>query len=441
MNVERKSGAAAWLTVAVTAVGFMGAYVFLIVLARTPGVGRLFPDQLFFQTALITHVVLALVIWFLAFVIFVMHYVTPETRTGYADRVTASGALLGILIIVITPFTGPANPTLNNYVPALDRGLYVAGVGVFFVFAALGAALRMKALGASSRPLIVRGSLMVAGLALISALICFGVSWVGLNAAGGRSAFEAQYYYEILFWGGGHVLQFANTLGMMAVWALLAERLSGRTPMPDAVAKPILILISLLIVAAPIMYMVFDYDSPALRSFFTNLKAWGLSFGPLILGVFIVRQWGGETGDPVARRGFALAMILFGLGGGMALLIDGADTRVPAHYHGVIGGVTLSFMTLALVALTENGWLTARDTWKKFQVTLYGVGQALFVGGLFVGGLAGLARKTFGAAQELDTTLKYTGMGIMALGGLLAIVSGGFFVVFMIRALMNGRRA
>jgi hypothetical protein len=441
MSVQRESGAAAWLTVAVTAMAFMGVYAFMIVLARTPVLGPLFPQQEFFKTALITHVVLALVIWFLAFVIFAMHYVTPERPAGGVERRVSWGALLGIGLIVVTPFTGPAYPQLNNYVPTLDRGLYLWGVGIFFVFAVMGAGLRLPALLASDRPMIVRGSLMAAGGALLSAMVCFALATKGLKGSpDGGAGLDPQYYYELLFWGGGHVLQFANTLGLMAVWSILYHRLTGRSPLPDPIALPLIVLVALLIVAAPFGYLALEHDDPTLRRFFILLKAWGLSFGPLILGGMIVKNWRDIAASPAAKRGFGMAIFLFGLGGVIALTIEGSDTRVPAHYHGVIGGVTLSFMTLGLVALTENGWLTVREGVKKFQVTLYGVGQALFVMGLFVGGLAGLGRKTFGTAQQLDTALKYVGMSAMGIGGLLAISSGAMFVVFMIRALRNGGR-
>ena len=38
-------------------------------------------------------------------------------------------------------------------------------------------------------------------------------------------------YYEILFWGGGHALQFTWTLLMLVAWLALAQACGGRIPL------------------------------------------------------------------------------------------------------------------------------------------------------------------------------------------------------------------
>jgi heme/copper-type cytochrome/quinol oxidase subunit 1 len=94
-------------------------------------------------------------------------------------------------------------------------------------------------------------------------------------------------------------------------------------------------------------------------------------------------------------------------------------------------------MAFALTSMVENGRLSIRPKWLSAQLTLYGAGQAMFVSGLFIGGYAGLQRKTFGAAQRLDTMIKLTGMTVMGIGGLLAVAGGVLFVVFMLKAFLG----
>jgi hypothetical protein len=43
-------------------------------------------------------------------------------------------------------------------------------------------------------------------------------------------------------------------------------------------------------------------------------------------------------------------------------------------------------------------------------------------------------RKTAGAAQGLDSLAQVAGMGLMGLGGLVAIISGVIFLVIIIRS-------
>lgn len=438
MAFTRKHVASAWLAISVISIMFMGIYAFLVALSRAPGVSLLFTDQSFFQTALVTHVVLSVVIWFIAFIIFIVYYVTLFAPVSAADYALAAGAFCGVALIVATPFTGPAQPLLNNYIPVLQRGSYFAGLGLFLVSALLGMLLRAPALKRAMTgrqpeyPLIVTGSLAGAGLSLAAGLACFVISYISLSAF---PDMNVHIYYESLFWGGGHTLQFTNALGLMAVWALLAGRNgSGKVIIGDKAAMTAFGIMAVLAMISPLEYLSDPILSLENRKFFLNLKWWGAGIGPIILGLSIVRLLWKDDGDPVYTRGLTFSMGLFVLGGLIALTLSGSDTRVPAHYHGVIGAVTLGFMAFALAAVVDNGWLKVKSKWVKAQLTLYGAGQALFVLGLFIGGLAGLPRKTFGAAQQLDSALKTAGMFVMGIGGLLAVAGGVVFVVLMLKA-------
>ena len=55
---------------------------------------------------------------------------------------------------------------------------------------------------------------------------------------------------------------------------------------------------------------------------------------------------------------FALAMslALFALGGIMGFLIDGSDTRTPAHYHAVITAVSVSSAGMLLTYGLKANW-------------------------------------------------------------------------------------
>ena len=74
------------------------------------------------------------------------------------------------------------------------------------------------------------------------------------------------------------------------------------------------------------------------------------------------------------------------------------------------------------------------------QPVVYAVGQLLHVGGLAVSGAMGIQRKTAGAAQGLDSLGAKAAMGVMGLGGLLAVIGGILFVVAVIVAVRRRRR-
>src|SRR3990172_3677490 len=56
-----------WLAFAISSLVFAGMFALLVVMARTPFVLKFFPGNDYVRVALVGHVVLSFVIWFLAF--------------------------------------------------------------------------------------------------------------------------------------------------------------------------------------------------------------------------------------------------------------------------------------------------------------------------------------------------------------------------------------
>ncbi|MCK5091613.1 MAG: cytochrome C oxidase subunit I, partial [Gammaproteobacteria bacterium] len=75
----------------------------------------------------------------------------------------------------------------------------------------------------------------------------------------------------------------------------------------------------------------------------------------------------------------------------------------------------------------------------RWQPVIYGVGQMMHISALAWSGGHGVQRKTAGAAQELDTMEKVLGMGIMGLGGGIAIIGGVIFLVIVFRSMLAAR--
>jgi heme/copper-type cytochrome/quinol oxidase subunit 1 len=132
-----------------------------------------------------------------------------------------------------------------------------------------------------------------------------------------------------------------------------------------------------------------------------------------------------------------LSPIVFGAGGIMGLLINGSDTRTPAHYHGVIAGVNLALMGLFVKhCLPAMGRPVTASSSVRAQVLLFGLGQFVACIGLFWAGGYGAPRKMpSGAAGLVDGAV--IGMYLHGLGALIAISGGVMFVAMLLRALMR----
>jgi hypothetical protein len=70
---------------------------------------------------------------------------------------------------------------------------------------------------------------------------------------------------------------------------------------------------------------------------------------------------------------------------------------------------------------------------------LYGGGQLLHIIGLVWSGGYGVQRKVAGSDQVLRTTQEVIGMGVMGIGGLIAVIGGVLFIIVILRA-MAARR-
>ena len=142
------------------------------------------------------------------------------------------------------------------------------------------------------------------------------------------------------------------------------------------------------------------------------------------------------------RASLIASLLLFSVGGVLGFLIEGSDVRVPAHYHGSIVGVTLALMGMVYHLLPRLGYAAPGGRLAVAQPWVYGLGQLMHIVGLVWSGGYGVERKVAGAAQVLRTPQEVAGMGLMGLGGLIAIVGGLLFIVVVLRALRPaaGRR-
>ena len=92
-------------------------------------------------------------------------------------------------------------------------------------------------------------------------------------------------------------------------------------------------------------------------------------------------------------------------------------------------------MGLAYHLLPRMGFARPHARLAALQPALYGAGQLAHVIGLVWSGGYGMQRKVAGAEQVLRTPGEIAGMGLMGLGGAVAIVGGLLFVVVVLRAM------
>lgn len=438
-----------WLTFAVSSLIFAGIFAFLVVMSRTPVIMNLFPGTDYIRVALVGHVILSFVIWFLAFegLLWTLTSTLLLGRGLFCKHAGWAGLLLaisGTIFVVISAIAGLGEPKFVNYIPVLTHPLFYAGLVSLFAgmtitllntFLTVFKAWREKTYE-GRLPLFTYG-MLISGTAFLSAVACFALSYYFHLLSPSRII---PVNLETLFWGGGHILQFTNTITMVTVWLFLTFITLKKMPIKATWSKVLFTFYLLFILPAPFIYFLYDTASLEYTRAFTKLMEYGLgpSTGIFAVAILIAIASTGVRELPWKKPEFSslvLSMFLFALGGIISLTIYGYNTKIPAHYHGAIGAVTIAFMGLThyVFSLLKKDVTAGRLAF--IYPYVYGAGQSLFVIGMFIAGSHGVARKTFGAAQQLDNTGKIIGMAITGFGGFIAIIGGILFIIFAMKRL------
>ncbi|GAB4351041.1 MAG: hypothetical protein Kow006_14550 [Gammaproteobacteria bacterium] len=432
VTAANRAAAVRWLALGVAALGGAGLFAVVLVLSRAPFVSALFPNVDLFRVSLVVHVDLSVLIWFLAFgcVIWSLAQAGDPERRGPGFVLAAGGTLL----VALSPLLGAGIPSLNNYVPVLQEPWFLAGLAVF----SAGVLLQVVT-GLHSGPPLRQGNVLVVGaytaqLAVLVAAVSLVFSWLQLRGA----PYTGQAYYELLFWAPGHTLQFAYTQLLMVTWLWLAVGSGVAAPLGSGALVVLLWLGLLPVAAVPLLQLMTEIGGAEQRLAFTRLMQFGGIVPAVPVGVaLLVACWRAappEAANRPVRAALHASLLLFGVGGVVGFLIRDVNTVIPAHYHGSIAGVTMAFMGATYHLLPRLGFGRPRGRVARWQPWVYTSGQLLHVAGLALSGFLGIQRKTAGAAQGLDSVTKAT-MGVMGLGGLLAIIGGVLFVVVVLLSL------
>ena len=342
--VQRELIGWAWLAVGALAVA--GVFALLLALSRIPGMEKtpFWPID-FFYKGLVIHVVFSLVIWLQGVFAFLVSVATlklagDDVRAAPLGRIGQGAVLLAFPCLFAPAFLEATQPALTNYIPiirhpAYDIGLIVLALGALAPVVRL--LLNLPGRLASAPPFAV--AMALGGFVYVLALMCFGVATTLLAHSGELASRDE------MFWGGGHVLQFVYAALMVTNWWLLARMSLGDEAVDSRVFLASVGLIALIAIAAPAFYAIFAPFSDHQREAFQFLQ-FGIAAPTLIFAVSLVKlaslrapPW--PWRDP-AFFALAVSLALFALGGVMGFLIDGSDTRTPAHYHAVITAVSVS---------------------------------------------------------------------------------------------------
>jgi hypothetical protein len=443
-----------WLALSIGSLVIAGLFSVFVVFSRTPFIQEIFPLKDLFHMALVLHVNFSILIFYSTFTcIFFSIYMGAHSSGGAdptggaaapwrfgAGRIAMWITAAGAAVMALSPLAGAPNPLMNNYIPVLDNPAFMAGLPVlltgFFLMAAIALTSKKPAGNDFSGAAVLRAGIGLAAFVVLAASINF--TWSYLTIPG--SVKDAKYF-ETLFWGGGHLLQFNHTILMALAWLCLGSAV-GAAPLKPRITAFILALYAVPVLGIFLISVVFHADSAEYRHLVTLVMEYGMGLPPFLIGIPTLLRLAKTPATSQTRHikaSLVISMLLFGLGGALGYLIHGINLTIPAHYHGVTSGVTMSFIGVAYYLLPRMGF-SAPGRIAGIQPYFYGVGQALYIVGLATAGFQNVQRKVAGAEQGLHTTGKIISMSIMGIGGMISVVGGVLFLVVVIRSMFFSDR-
>lgn len=417
-----------WFILAIVSLSIGGSFAFLVGMSRTTfGYSYFSPDYMYHS--LVGHVVLAILLWLLSFTVVLWSYYFKTASYASYD-ITYKLSFAGTLLIALSALLGRGEAVPNNYVPVIVDPLFFSGLGIFFLGFSINAFYYLKEAVRN----IWSGNILfnILSVSVIIAIIMIASMMHSLMFQ--RADGATLLYYERLFWIPGHIQQILNGALLVAVWHALLNRCGHKEDTQPFLryANLVLIVSAVLLFLTPFFYDPVERTSKVISEM---IYAIGLGIPIFLHAVNIIISLKRDS-KGVAYISLTLSMAIYFLGIAIAYSGFGNDLRVPAHYHGAVTSLTLGLMGISYYLIKEFKQKVVGEGIVRPQAIIYGVGMLLFILGLFLAGLFGAPRKTYGVGFT-ESPVVLSALTVMGIGTLLAVAGGIIFVFYTMMSLIR----
>lgn len=472
--------------VAVVALLVGGLLAIGVVLTRWPAVHWLAADT--FYMVLTAHGIDMLIFWIIFFEVAVLYFASSTLlRCRLATPKIAWLAfvlmLVGAVMNNVSVFQGGSSVMMTSYVPMMAHwsfylGLILFAVGAliacFVFFGTLVVAKREKTYEGSV-PLVTFGAITAAIIAVFTissgAIILIPTFLMSI----GLISEVDPLIYRTIWWAFGHSSQQINVAAHISIWYAVAAIAFGAKPMSERVSRGAFLLYILFLQLASAHHLLAD---PGIStewkvvntSYFMYFAVLASMIHALsIPGAMEVAQrargynkglfeWLRKApwGNPVFS-GVFISLVGFGFLGGISGVMMGTEQLnllihntiyVPGHFHAtVVVGTTLTFMSLTYFLIPV---LFRREMINpglaKIQPYLFGFSMYFFCLVMMGAGTLGVSRRHWdmafsGAALAYEWPgAAYLMMGLVGIGGLVAILGGAIYIYITVGSLLWGKK-
>jgi cytochrome c oxidase subunit 1 len=486
LKVHRQADALIKANAVVATVALLvgGLAAILVLLTRWQAIHLL--DAIPFYRWLTIHGMNMLIFFIIFFEMAVLYFAGPvvlNSRVPVPKLAWASFGLMviGTLLVEWMMFAGRADVLFTSYVPLRADSWFYLGVILFAVgallvtcifFASLVVAKREKTYEGSV-PLVTFGGLTAAIIAVITLAHGAAIYIPTYLWSLGIGNVDPEVY-RMVWWGLGHSSQQINVAAMVACWYLLGALTVGATVINEKISRTAFVLYILFISMASAHHLLVDPGfGPAWKIVNTSYFMYMAVLASMIhgftvpAGIEVGQRLRGYTkgmfewlrkapwGDP-GFSSLVFSVIVFGFVGGITGVTFGTEQiniiahntlRIPGHFHAtVVSGTAMAFMgvTYYVIPLIFRKQIAF---WSLAKIQPY-----LFAGGMLIFSIAMTFAGTFGVPRRhWDITfanapfdLQFSPavdllIGVTAIGGLLAALGGGIFILCTVTSVFFGK--
>jgi cytochrome c oxidase subunit 1 len=462
-----------------------GVAALLVLLTRWQAVHLL--DAVWFYRILTVHGMNMLIFYIIFFEMAVLYFASaillncrvPAPKVGW---VAFALMVVGTLMVEWTMFTGQADVLFTSYVPLKAAPPFYLGVILFAVgaltvvghFFAILVVAKNEQTYTGSVPLVTFGALTAAIIAAVTLLhgaivyiptLLWSMDLIGIDAE----------FYRLVWWGLGHSSQQINVAAMVSIWYLLGALTIGGLVLNEKVSRSAFVLYIAFISMASAHHLLVDPGlGPSWKVWNTSYFMYMAVLASMIHGFTVpaglemgqrLRGYGeglfgwlrrAPWGDP-GFSAMVFSLVVFGFVGGITGVTFGTEQiniiahntlRIPGHFHAtVVSGTALAFMgityyVIPLIFRREIAFYPLA----RIQPYLFALGMLIFSITMTFAGTFGVPRRhwdiTFTQApfQVQFSPAVDLLLGVMAVGGLIAITGGAIYILVTVWSVFLGKK-
>lgn len=420
-----------WLVLAISSLVVAGALAVVTLVGRVSVVRNLINDVYFAKKCLVVHVNLSLGIWLQSFLAAAL-ILSIRINRGIRNilNIAFGISVIGVALMLAPLLIKKAKPILSNYIPVIDHNLFILGLVLFGASLFLTYTICILSPEKNDKDDMVRVSTF--GLKSSAFVFILSILTLIISVTKMPLSLNALSYYELIFWGMGHLLQISNIIGMISIWIILINETKNAHFLNKKHAMR-----AFAVAMIPCLFALpLAFCSPISNTYyfgFTKLMKFGIwptAIVFLTATLFAAFDKKNKTNPYFKGIITSVALTIFGFFIGFA--IKGQNTLIPAHYHSSIGGVTATYMTASFFLIRYHESKFANKRYKKIiasaQPVVFGLGTFLFSTGFALSGANGAERKTFFREQIFESVLGKIGLAATATGGAIAVIGGIIFL-------------